>query len=37
VPASAVGLAGATVSGMDFALYDGGVTWDAIGRASASP
>ena len=37
VPASAVGLEGVTVSGMDFALYDGGVTWDAIGRGSASP
>jgi hypothetical protein len=36
VPASAVGLAGSSVSGMDFSLYGGGVTWDAIGRESAS-
>jgi hypothetical protein len=37
VPASAVGLAGSAVSGMDFSLYNGGVTWDAIGRSSGSP
>jgi hypothetical protein len=36
VPASAVGLEGLSVSGMDFSLYGGGVTWDAIGRASAT-
>jgi len=36
VPASAVGLEGSSVSGMDFSLYGGGVTWDAIGRSSAS-
>jgi len=35
VPASAVGLEGASVSGMDLSLYDGGVTWDAIGRSSS--
>jgi hypothetical protein len=35
VPASAVGLAGSAVSGMDFSLYNGRVTWDAIGRSSA--
>jgi hypothetical protein len=37
VPAAAVGLAGSAVSGMDFSLYDGRATWDAIGRSSASP
>jgi hypothetical protein len=37
VPASAVGLEGSSVSGMDFSLYNGGVTWDAIGRSSAGP
>jgi hypothetical protein len=36
VPASAVGLEGSSVSGMSFSLYNGGATWDAIGRASAS-
>jgi uncharacterized membrane protein len=36
VPASAVGLEGSTVSGMSFSLYNGGATWDAIGRSSAS-
>ena len=35
VPASAVGLEGSAVSGMDFSLYGGRVTWDAIGRSSA--
>ena len=37
VPARAVGLEGSTVNGMDFSLQDGRVTWDAIGRASATP
>jgi len=37
VPASAVGLEGSAVSGMDFALYNGRVTWDTIGRSSAGP
>jgi hypothetical protein len=37
IPASAVGLEGAAVSGMDLSLYNGGVTWSAIGRSSASP
>jgi len=35
VPASAVGLEGSAVSGMSFSLYNGGATWDAIGRSSA--
>jgi uncharacterized membrane protein len=35
VPASAVGLEGLAVSGMSFSLYNGGATWDAIGRSSA--
>ncbi len=35
VPASSVGLEGSAVSGMDFSLYNGGVTWDTIGRSSA--
>jgi len=34
IPASAVGLEGATVSGLDLSLFNGRVTWDAIGRAS---
>jgi hypothetical protein len=37
VPASAVGLEGSAVSGMSFSLYNGGATWDAIGRSSAGP
>ena len=37
IPASAVGLEGAAVSGMDFALFDGRATWDAIGRSSSAP
>jgi hypothetical protein len=37
VPASAVGLEGSAVNGMDFSLFNGRVTWDAIGRSSASP
>jgi len=36
IPAGAVGLAGAAVSGLDLSLFNGRVTWDAIGRASAS-
>ncbi len=35
VPASAVGLEGSAVSGMDFSLYNGRATWDAIGRSSS--
>jgi hypothetical protein len=31
IPASAVGLEGAAVSGMAFSLYDGRVTWDTTG------
>jgi hypothetical protein len=37
VPASAVGLEGSAVNGMDFSLYNGGVTWNAVGRSSAGP
>jgi len=33
VPASAVGLEHATVSGMTFSLVDGSATWDACGRS----
>jgi hypothetical protein len=36
VPASAVGLEGSAVGGMSFSLFNGGVTWDAIGRSSAA-
>lgn len=36
VPASAVGLEGATVSGMQFILYDGRATFDDSGKGSAS-
>ena len=36
VPAAAVGLEGAAVSGMGFAQVDGRATWDAAGRASAN-
>ena len=32
VPASAVGLEGATISGMAFSLFDGRATWDAAGN-----
>jgi hypothetical protein len=35
IPASAVGLEGATVSGLDLSLFNGRATWDAIGRAAA--
>ena len=34
VPASQVGLEGATLSGMAFTLYDGRVSWDAAGKAA---
>jgi len=37
LPASAVGLEGSAVSGMSFSLYNGGATWDSIGRSSAGP
>ncbi|HTL67392.1 MAG TPA: S8 family serine peptidase [Lacunisphaera sp.] len=37
VPASAVGLEGATINSMSFSLYDGRVTWDAAGRSTTSP
>jgi hypothetical protein len=32
VPASAVGLEDAAISGMAFTLFDGRATWDAAGR-----
>jgi hypothetical protein len=35
IPASAVGLEGSNVSGLDLSLYNGRATWDTIGRASA--
>ncbi|HVS53710.1 MAG TPA: glycoside hydrolase family 9 protein [Opitutaceae bacterium] len=39
VPASAVGLEGASVTGMSFSAYNGRVTWDASGKdvAATSP
>jgi hypothetical protein len=33
IPASAVGLEGASVSGMAFGMHDGRATWDTAGRA----
>src|SRR5262249_22708501 len=36
VPASAVGLEGATLQGMDFAVYGGRATWDDAGTGTAS-
>jgi hypothetical protein len=36
VPAQAVGLEGKTVSGMAFAQHGGRVTWDQVGKGSAS-
>jgi hypothetical protein len=36
VPASAVALEGASITGMSFGLYDGRATWDAIGKAGAA-
>ena len=36
VPASAVGLEGATVNGLDLSLQGGRANWDAIGRSSAN-
>ena len=36
VPASVVGLDGATVSGMAFTLFNGQATWDQAGTATAS-
>ncbi len=35
VPASAVGLEGATLQGMDFVLFDGRATWDFAGTAQS--
>jgi hypothetical protein len=35
VPASAVGLEGAAVNGLDLSLFDGRASWDTIGRAAA--
>jgi hypothetical protein len=35
VPASVVGLAGATVSGMAFSLFNGGASWDYAGDAGS--
>ncbi len=37
VPASAVGLEGAAITGMSFGLYDGRATWDTAGILSPSP
>ena len=37
VPASAVGLEGAAISGMAFTLFDGRVTWDVTGVSSTPP
>ncbi len=37
LPASAVGLEGSAVNGLSLSLFDGGVTWDAIGRSSTGP
>jgi len=34
VPASAVGLDGHTLTGMNFVLYDGRATWDYAGKSS---
>jgi hypothetical protein len=31
IPASAVGLEGAPITGISFTLFDGRVTWDTIG------
>ena len=36
VPASEVGLAGATVTGLAFTEYDGRATWDSAGKRSSS-
>ncbi|HWA25822.1 MAG TPA: S8 family peptidase [Lacunisphaera sp.] len=36
VPAASVGLVGSTVRSMSFSLYDGRVTWDKIGRNTAT-
>ncbi len=36
VPAAAVGLAGETVTAMNFILFDGGVTWDKTGKFNGS-
>src|SRR3954467_3952023 len=36
VPASQVGLEGASVTGMGFSLFDGAATWDKSGKASAA-
>jgi len=37
VPASAVGLEGAAISGMAFSLFDGRATWDTAGVSSTPP
>ena len=37
VPASLVGLEGATLKGMGFTLVDGRATWDCAGRSSTTP
>src|SRR5713101_127617 len=37
VPASQVGLEGVTLSGMSFALYNGGETWDYAGLNAVAP
>ncbi|PYK99351.1 MAG: hypothetical protein DME19_08835, partial [Verrucomicrobia bacterium] len=36
VPASLLGLEGATLNGMSFMLVDGRATWDSAGRTSNS-
>ncbi|MEY4941430.1 MAG: hypothetical protein RIQ93_3165, partial [Verrucomicrobiota bacterium] len=36
IPASAVGLEGATINGMGFSLYDGRATWDVTGKTTAT-
>src|SRR5581483_112185 len=37
VPASAVGLEGASIQGMGFSLYDGAATWDNSGKGASAP
>ncbi|MBK8476952.1 MAG: glycoside hydrolase family 9 protein [Opitutaceae bacterium] len=36
VPASAVGLEGAAITGMSFSLFDGRVTWDKTGKSAST-
>ena len=37
VPAAAVGLEGASITGMGFSLFDGQASWDKAGSASSAP